>query len=125
MMEAPRVSEGPRAAAWGFPNLDRPLTSMGFSHTDAVRVASTLQNGTIVVMPPNGIVRGGGSSSTSNRVGAATAPVVFFDEEFDADGNQLGGFFGPTTGEFDYATTANLNDTVSPVANSAAGSLTA
>lgn len=86
---------------------------------------STLQNGTIAAMPPTGIVCGNVTGLPSgNRVGLSTqvttgalAPVLWFDVDTDDNGDQLNGTSCNVTGfgEFDCATTANLNDTVQPV----------
>jgi len=68
-----------------------------------------LQSGPIAVLRPNGLMCGDPEGfATVNRVGASTGPALWFDEEFDGDGNQIGGFY--PGGEFDYATTANIND---------------
>jgi hypothetical protein len=59
----------------------------------------TLQSAPIAVLPPNGLVCGDPEAvSRANRVGASTVPVLWFNQEYDADGNQIGpwGFNGPT-----------------------------
>jgi hypothetical protein len=87
-----------------------------------VQNASTLQNGTIAVVPPTGIVCGETSGfPTSNRVGMSTqvntgalVPVLWFDVDTDDNGDQLTGNSCSVNGfgEFDCSSTANLNDTV-------------
>jgi len=87
-----------------------------------VQNASTLQNGTIAVVPANGLVCGAETGFPSgNRVGMSTqvnsgalTPVLWFDVDTDDNGDQLTGNSCSVNGfgEFDCSTTANLNDTV-------------
>ena len=80
----------------------------------------TLQSGPIVVLPPNGLVCGDPEAgSTANRVGTSTTQVLWFNQEYGADGNQIGpwGFNGPTglPSVFDQVTAASINDFVAPI----------
>jgi hypothetical protein len=76
----------------------------------------TLQSGLTATLPPNGVVCGPETSSTANRVGTSTVPVQWFDQNYDGDGNQIGGNY--PGGNFDYVTTTSLNDFVSLSAGS-------
>jgi hypothetical protein len=87
-----------------------------------VNQASTLQNGPMASMPPNGILCGVITGLPSgNRVGASTqvntgvaTPILWFDVDTDDNGDQLNGSSCTVSGsgQFDCSTTANLNDTV-------------
>jgi hypothetical protein len=79
---------------------------------------ATLQSGLTAVLPPNGIVCDPEASSTPNRVGTSTVPVLWFDQNYDGAGNQIGGDYAGPSGNFDYVMAANLNNFVTPVQGS-------